>query len=111
MAQDSSFKDMGGTGNQGLYPVKFPDSLQEYHLLYRQSIEHREEFWSRQANRVAWDAPFTQVVRENFSNGAVSWFEGGKLNAARNVLDANRKNGAAAKTALRYFTGDGGLVS
>ncbi|MDP2982793.1 MAG: AMP-binding protein [Candidatus Latescibacter sp.] len=111
MAQDSSIKDMVETGNQGLFPEKFPDSLQEYHLFYRQSIEHREEFWSRQANRVAWDAPFTQVVHENFSNGAVSWFEGGKLNAARNVLEANLKNGAAAKPALRYFTGDGGLVS
>lgn len=111
MAQDSSFKDMGETGNQGLFPEKFPESLQEYHSLYRQSIEHREEFWSRQANRVTWDAPFTEVVHENFSNGAVSWFEGGKLNAARNVLDANQKNGAPAKPALRYFTGDGDLKS
>jgi acetyl-CoA synthetase len=111
MANDSSLKNMGDTGNQGMFPSKFPESLQKYHAFYRHSVEHREEFWSRQASRVAWDAPFTRVVHENFSNGAVSWFEGGKLNAAGNVLNSDRQNSAAAQPALRFFAGGGDLKS
>ncbi|MFA6471817.1 MAG: AMP-binding protein [Candidatus Latescibacterota bacterium] len=111
MAQDSTINDTGEIGKPGQSTVKFPASLQKYHLFYRQSIEHREEFWKRQANRIIWDAPFTQVVQEDFRMGAVSWFTGGKLNACRNVLETGRKNGESKKPALRYFTDGGDILS
>jgi acetyl-CoA synthetase len=64
------------------------DSMEEYHKLYRRSVEDRDAFWTEMANEhVQWMAPFSTVCEEDLLNGRISWFGGGKLNVSANCLD------------------------
>jgi acetyl-CoA synthetase len=63
-------------------------SMDEYHELYRRSVEDRDAFWTEMANtHLDWMAPFTSVCEEDLLNGKIAWFGGGKLNASVNCLD------------------------
>lgn len=94
-------------GDRGLIPERLPAGLKEYRGLYQKSIERREDFWRIQASRLVWDREFLTVVHENFSEGAVSWFDGGALNACRNALDVHIERGGADERALLYLDSDG----
>ena len=48
---------------------------------YDEAEEDRLAFWAKQAERITWSEPFTQVL--DWDNAPFSkWFVGGKLNAA-----------------------------
>ena len=38
----------------------------EYDRLYRQSLEHPEEFWAEQAKRLHWFAPWNRVMDADY---------------------------------------------
>lgn len=63
--------------------------IDDYHSLYRRSVEDPAGFWAEQAQRLDWIKPFTVVKNTSFAPGAVSirWFEDGTLNVAANCLD------------------------
>jgi propionyl-CoA synthetase len=57
-----------------------------YKDFHRQSIEHREEFWTEQAQLVHWHKPFESVLdysRPPFAK----WFVGGLTNLCYNAVD------------------------
>ncbi|MDJ0838622.1 MAG: acetate--CoA ligase [Acidobacteriota bacterium] len=58
-----------------------------YDEMYRESVEDPEGFWGKQAARLDWFHPWSRVMDGDFSDAAVSWFSGGKLNASHNCLD------------------------
>lgn len=61
---------------------------EDYRRLYRQSIDHPEQFWSEQARQfLDWFRPWRSVHHGDFARGQASWFRGGQLNAAYNCLD------------------------
>ncbi|MBK8206536.1 MAG: acetate--CoA ligase [Planctomycetes bacterium] len=62
-------------------------SLEEYQRLYRESLEQPEAFWREQARRVTWFHEPDTVFDYDFETVDVSWFAGGKLNAAFNCVD------------------------
>ena len=63
-------------------------NAERYQALYQQSIENPEAFWGEQARSfIAWQRPFTEVLRGNFAEGEVSWFGDGTLNLAENCID------------------------
>jgi len=77
-----------------LYPV-IPEVAQsahinadQYHAMYRQSIERPEQFWAEQAEKfLDWQQLWQSVMDCDFRKGHIRWFEGGKLNVSANCLD------------------------
>ena len=72
-------------------------SLEEYERIYRESVEHPEEFWAGIANELHWFKKWDKVLEWNVP--WAKWFVGGQLNVSYNCLDRHvetaRKNKAA----------------
>ena len=88
--------------SQDLYPPKstnpYIKDIEEYHRLYKESVENPKEFFKQLANEnISWLKDFDEVYNESFSNA--KWFQGGKTNISFNCIDRHLKNNAS-KTAL-----------
>ena len=60
----------------------------EYEQLYKESLDHSEDFWSKQAKEyLDWISPWEKVSESDLTKGQVSWFSGGKINASENCID------------------------
>ncbi len=68
------------------YPYQIT-SLEQYHEVYKQSIENPEKFWGDIAMHFRWKKHFDQVLNWNFNEPKVEWFKGGKMNITENCLD------------------------
>ncbi|MFO7163701.1 MAG: acetate--CoA ligase [Mycolicibacterium hassiacum] len=69
--------------------------------LYREAERDRLAFWARQANRLAWDTPFTEVL--DWSDAPFAkWFVGGKLNVAYNCVDRHVEAGLGDRVAILW---------
>jgi acetyl-CoA synthetase len=68
------------------YPYQIT-SLEQYHEVYKQSIENPEKFWGDIAMHFRWKKHFDQVLDWNFNEPKVEWFKGGKMNITENCLD------------------------
>ena len=63
-------------------------SESEFQVLYKQSVESPDEFWSSQAESyLDWDKKWEEVKNTNIEKGEIAWFSGGKLNASVNCID------------------------
>ena len=62
-------------------------SLEAYETLYRQSLEHPDEFWRRQAERLSWFRDPVEIAKGSFDTVDFSWFAGGRLNVCHNCVD------------------------
>jgi len=60
-----------------------------YAELYRESVASPDSFWRREAQRLDWSTPFTQVSRTSFKEDdfGIDWFADGALNVSANCLD------------------------
>jgi acetyl-CoA synthetase len=64
------------------------NSLAEYEIAYKKSVESPEEFWGEiAANNFEWKKPWEKVLNWNFTEPKIEWFVGGKLNITENCLD------------------------
>jgi acetyl-CoA synthetase len=80
-------------------------SMQKYHELYRESIEHPNQFWAQQAERLHWFKKWDQVHSCSFQPPVkIEWFKGGKLNVSFNCIDRHLPE-HAQRTAF-IFEGD-----
>jgi len=80
--------------DSAIYPVseaasaKSHLSREQFHEMYRRSIEDPAEFWAEQAgNFLHWHQPWQKVMAGDFASATARWFEGGRLNAAWNCID------------------------
>ncbi len=62
-------------------------SLEEYKASYKRSVEDPEGFWEDQAKTFHWHKPWDTVLKWNFNEPKIEWFQGGKLNITENCLD------------------------
>jgi len=62
-------------------------SFEEYHQVYKHSVEQPEEFWAGIADNFHWRKKWDNVLSWNFKEPNVKWFEGAKLNITENCLD------------------------
>jgi acetyl-CoA synthetase len=76
------------------YPaIKHPQSqsshsLEEYQLLYSQSIENPAQFWGEMGRKyIDWFQPFHTTMSGTFPIGDYHWYTGGKLNVSYNCID------------------------
>jgi propionyl-CoA synthetase len=79
-----------------------------YADFHRTSIEDPENFWRKEAERIDWHVPFSQVLdysRPPFAN----WFVGGQTNLCHNAVDrwASRQGEQTALIAITTETSDG----
>ncbi|MBS3960227.1 MAG: acetate--CoA ligase [Sandarakinorhabdus sp.] len=60
-----------------------------YAALYRESLDDPAGFWNREARRVDWTTPFTEVSDWSFEEGdfKIRWFADGALNVSANCID------------------------
>ncbi len=73
---------------------------------YDEAAVDRLGFWAKQAERVTWDTPFTDVL--DWSNPPFAkWFVGGKLNVAYNCVDRHVEAGNGDRVAF-HFVGEPG---
>jgi acetyl-CoA synthetase len=73
----------------------------QYQAAYAESIRDPDGYWGKEAARLDWIRPFSQVRNVSWSpdNLFIKWFEDGALNIAANCID--RHLGAnGAKTAI-----------
>lgn len=62
-------------------------SIDEYHSLYKQSVEQPEKFWDGIASEFTWRKKWDKTLEWDFNKPEVKWFIGGKLNITENCLD------------------------
>ena len=73
---------------------------------YAEAAGDRPAFWAKQAERLSWSTPWTQVL--DWSNPPFAkWFVGGTLNVAYNCLDRHVEAGLGDRVAY-YFEGEPG---
>ncbi|GAB3078765.1 acetate--CoA ligase [Nocardioides zeae] len=73
---------------------------------YDEAAADRLAFWAKQAERLSWGEPFTEVL--DWSNPPFAkWFTGGKLNVAYNCVDRHVENGLGDRVAF-HFVGEPG---
>jgi acetyl-CoA synthetase len=64
------------------------ESLEQYHELYKKSIEDPQEFFGPLAKELlSWDREFTHVKSGSLHHGDAAWFLNGQLNASYNCVD------------------------
>lgn len=72
-----------------------------YAQLYRESIDHPEQFWQKQANQLDWyKPPQTILSKDNFDYH--QWFEDGELNLSYLCIDKHIKDGYGSQNAIIY---------
>ena len=59
-----------------------------YRRMYRESIENPESFWAEQAQQfIHWSRPWDTVLKWNYHEGLIRWFDGAQLNVCYNCID------------------------
>ena len=68
---------------------------------YEEAASDRLAFWARQAERLTWAKPWSQVL--DWSNPPFAkWFVGGELNVAYNCVDRHVEAGNGDKVAIHW---------
>ena len=63
-----------------------------YQALYDESLRDPDHFWGRMAlEHLTWLHPFREVSDNDWQQGLVSWFLGGKINVCENCVDRHVK--------------------
>ncbi|MEN6478651.1 MAG: acetate--CoA ligase [Anaerolineales bacterium] len=99
----------------GLDRTKFPppasfaanawiSSLAQYEEMYRESIEHPDDFWLKMAETLDWFTPPTKGREYTWDTENriidTKWFEDGQLNLSYNCLDRHLKTWRKNKAAI-----------
>jgi acetyl-CoA synthetase len=79
-------------------------TLEQFQILYRESLESPETFWPRVANELHWFQPWTQLLE--WQEPFASWFVGAKTNLCYNAVDQHLER-RAKQTALIWESEQG----
>jgi len=82
-------------------PAQFAAQANAGEALYREAEEDRLAFWARQAERLSWATPFTDVLDWSKAPFA-TWFVGGSLNVAYNCVDRHVEAGLGDRVAIHW---------
>lgn len=79
--------------HKDLFRNSYISSMDQYKEMYDDSIKNNSDFWERRARELLhWQHDFQLVSDCDFTEGLVSWFLGGKLNACENCVDRHVKD-------------------
>src|SRR6202790_1547872 len=82
-------------------PAEFAAQANATTELYREAGEDRLAFWAKQADRLSWETPFSEVLDWSQAPFA-KWFVGGKLNVAYNCVDRHVEAGNGDRVAIQW---------
>ena len=82
-------------------PAQFAEQANAGEELYREAEQDRLAFWAKQANRLSWATPFTEVLDWSEAPFA-KWFADGKLNVAYNCVDRHVEAGHGDRVAIHW---------
>ncbi|OBK65967.1 acetate--CoA ligase [Mycobacterium sp. 1165178.9] len=82
-------------------PAQFAEQANAGDELYREAEDDWLAFWAKQANRLAWSDPFTEVLDWSEAPFA-KWFADGKLNVAYNCVDRHVEAGHGDRVAIHW---------
>lgn len=68
------------------YPYQIK-SYEEYQQAWKKSVEDPEGFWGDIASYFQWKKPWDRVLKWNFKEPSVKWFNGAQLNITENCID------------------------
>jgi acetyl-CoA synthetase len=104
----TTLTDMTGTSTKhtdvpSVYPPseEFAAQANATEEMYREAEADRLAFWAKQAERLSWDTPFTDVLDWSEAPFA-KWFVGGKLNVAYNCVDRHVEAGNGDRVAIHW---------
>ena len=84
----SSFEGKTFSPPESFTKKAYIKSRDEYEKIWKESIEDPEGFWGKIADEyITWYKKWDKVNEENYKEGDINWFIGGKLNACYNCLD------------------------
>jgi propionyl-CoA synthetase len=72
-----------------------------YSSVFSQSIQNKEDFWSKAAEDVKWIKKPTQIL-DSSNPPFYKWFKGGKINTCFNALDRHVEEGNGDRTAIIF---------
>lgn len=75
--------------------------MNTYKAIHAHSINDPEDFWAKQAEKIAWFEPPVKILSQE-NDGTHRWFSGGKMNTAYLCLDHHVLNGRGDQLALIY---------
>ncbi len=81
-------------------PAEFAEQANAGEDLYREAEQDRLAFWAKQANRLSWATPFTEVL--DWQPPFAKWFADGKLNVAYNCVDRHVEAGLGDRVAIHW---------
>lgn len=61
-------------------------SIEQYHEVYKKSVEQPEQFWEEIAESFQWHKKWDSVLQWDFKKPDVKWFDGAQLNITENCL-------------------------
>lgn len=80
-----------------------------YQNEYQQSLNNREQFWQRQAEKLGWyKQPKTILSKDE--NGVDRWFADGELNTSYLALDYHIEDGRGDQLAIIYDSAATGVI-
>jgi acetyl-CoA synthetase len=82
-------------------PAEFVEQANAREDLYHEAEQDRLAFWAKQANRLSWATPFTEVLDWSEPPFA-KWFSDGKLNVAYNCVDRHVEAGLGDRVAIHW---------
>jgi acetyl-CoA synthetase len=77
-------------------------SREEYQHIYEWSIKDPDGFWGEIASQLHWFKKWDKVNEENFKEGQIAWFIGGKTNVSYNCLDRHMGTDRENKVAILW---------
>ncbi len=83
------------------------NSIEEYENMWRQSVDHPEQFWTPIAEEFDWFEPWHTVMDCDLSQGKIRWFDGAKVNLSVNCLDRHIAAGRGDAPAITWEGDDG----
>lgn len=87
-------------------PAELAENANVTAATYDEAAADRLGFWAKQAERLSWGEPFSEVL--DWSNPPFAkWFVGGKLNVAYNCVDRHVEAGNGDRVAF-HFVGEPG---
>ena len=85
------------------YPpaAQFVEQANAREELYHEAEKDRLAFWAKQADRLSWATPYSEVL--DWSDAPFAkWFVGGKLNVAYNCVDRHVEAGKGDRVAIHW---------